>query len=191
MPCSRPLRRRGAGGGGTGIGGLMRTQRITVERVAAGSPPADHWPGASPPDYASAFSLRPPGSPRPALGWLRGALEGAPAPLRGILRLGWRLALRLRLAPSTEVSVLGWKVVKDSPQRTVIAAPSPLITCCNVLDVTEEAVQWTTFVSFRHPLARPVWALVAPVHHCFVPFGLRLAAARPGTGQAGPPAPAG
>ncbi|MFI0770221.1 DUF2867 domain-containing protein [Streptomyces sp. NPDC021218] len=128
--------------------------------------------------YASAFAL-----PVPRAGaltaeqWARAVFEGAPAPLRRFLVLGWTLGLGLRLGPRTSPRhVLGWAVSDAADHSLTLTARSPLVLTHNVVAVEDARVLWATFVRFDRPVGRPLWALAAPVHHRTVPRLLGRAA---------------
>ncbi|MBU3864365.1 DUF2867 domain-containing protein [Streptomyces sp. 4503] len=128
--------------------------------------------------YASAFAL-----PVPRAGsltaeqWARAVFEGAPAPLRRFLVLGWTLGLGLRLGPRTSPRhVLGWAVSDAADHSLTLTARSPLVLTHNVVAIEDARVLWATFVRFDRPVGRPLWALAAPVHHRTVPRLLGRAA---------------
>ncbi|GHG72492.1 DUF2867 domain-containing protein [Streptomyces griseocarneus] len=134
----------------------------------------------SKPHYASAFELPAPGAATSMTPeqWARAVFEGAPPPLRRVLSFGWRRALGLRMAPTSPQCVLGWHVAESGPRSVVLEARSPLMATRNTVLVREASVVWVTLVRFHRPLARPVWAVAAPVHHTVVPWLLKRALAR-------------
>ncbi|MFD0023910.1 DUF2867 domain-containing protein [Streptomyces sp. NPDC058382] len=131
--------------------------------------------------YASAFELpSAQARARTPEQWARAAFEGAPAPLRGMLVLGWRFALGLRLGPRPSPGhVLGWPVAETGPDAVALEARSGLITARNVVTVSATGVVWSTFVRYESRIARPVWAAIAPVHHLAIPYLLARANRRP------------
>ncbi|MFC1410088.1 hypothetical protein ACEZCY_12535 [Streptacidiphilus sp. N1-12] len=99
-----------------------RARRIEVP----GEIPGGGLPDA---DYASAFELTTPDARAltPAQ-WARGAFEGAPAPLRPVLLLGWTLVLGLRLGPRPSPDhVLGWPIRDAGPDSVTLEADSRLL----------------------------------------------------------------
>ncbi|MFF1924035.1 DUF2867 domain-containing protein [Streptomyces sp. NPDC058221] len=157
-----------------------RVHRVEVPQTAdaGGSEGGGGLVGAG---YASAFELTSPlAGTRTPEEWARAAFEDAPAPLRVVLVLGWRLALGLRLGPRPSPGhVLGWPVAETGPHGVVLEARSGLITARNVVTVSATGVVWSTFVRYERRIARPVWAVVAPVHHLVIPYVLARANRRP------------
>ncbi|MFG2628469.1 DUF2867 domain-containing protein [Streptomyces sp. NPDC048473] len=171
-----------------------RTRRVEVPRVAAAAE-EELAAGAG---YASAFELPVADArSRTPEQWARAVFEDAPVLLRGFLVLGWSLVLRIRLGPRPSPGhVLGWTVSDSAADSdtgrdagtgtdegpgsntTTLAAPSPLITTRNVAVVNASTVVWVTFVRFDRRIARPVWAMIAPIHHLAIPYLLRRAGRR-------------
>jgi len=133
--------------------------------------------------YMSAYELLTPnaGSATPEQ-WGRAAFEGAPAPVRGFLVLGWTQVLRLRMGPKpSSEHVLGWEMSGPLPgtdhdfDSLVLQARSGLVTAHNVVVVKGASVLWATAVQFRKPAGRLVWGLAQPVHQLAMPRLLRRA----------------
>jgi hypothetical protein len=97
--------------------------------------------------------------------WARATLEGAPRDTRRALRCGWS-ALGLRLGSTRdERLVLGWQVRRSTPDVALLGADSPLGLRGEVLFRSEpHALLFATFVQLRNPIARTIWAPVAPRH---------------------------
>ncbi|WP_041823585.1 hypothetical protein [Streptantibioticus cattleyicolor] len=129
---------------------------------------------------ASAFAL--PAAALPSLTpeeWARATFEGAPGPLRQVLRAGWTAGLGLRLGPgSSPRHVLGWPITGSGADAVTLEARSPLLTARNVVTVEGSRLVWATFVWFEKPAGRAVWSAAAPVHHRTVPYLLARAARR-------------
>jgi hypothetical protein len=105
--------------------------------------------------------------------WARATWEGAPTIVRWFQGLGWRFVLGLGLARGrSPTQVLGWRIVDDRPDTLTLEARSPLLAGHNVVIVRESTVLWTTLVRYEHPIARPIWRLVEPVHRIALPYTL-------------------
>jgi hypothetical protein len=131
-------------------------------------------------DYEDAFLLGTDG-PRSRTGeqWARAILEGAPATTRGALGWTW-LALGLHLGSTRDPRlVLGWEVRRSSPDFVLLAAGSRLGLEGEVLCKRQRhGVLAATFVQLRTPIARAVWAGVAPGHRQVVRHLLERAGER-------------
>jgi len=143
------------------------------------------------PDYTDSYRVRRPGAAeRSPEEWMRAALERAPWPLRTFIRVGWRAVLGFQLGPSGSVlHVLGWPIVGSGPEEVVLHQRSALIDARLRLRVSDDEIEWATWVRYEHTAARIVWAGVGPIHRRIVPYVLRRAVAqappvgpgRPGT----------
>jgi uncharacterized protein DUF2867 len=110
--------------------------------------------------------------------WARATFEGAPAAVRLVIVAGWRLALGLRLVPrGSPSSVLGWRILSNTPLAIVLATDSPLLTARLVVQVDGALVVHTTLVRLRNRLGRVVWTAATPIHQLTIPFLLNHAAA--------------
>lgn len=149
----------------------MLVQRIAVEPTDAVSP----LPRSG---YAAAFELgRAATDTRSPEQWARAAWEQAPAPVRWLLLVGWRIGLGLRLAPpGASAQVLGWAMTTTTGQAVVLDARSWLMSARNVVELRGTRVRWTTFVRFDRRPASTLWFLAAPVHHFTIRYLLRRAA---------------
>lgn len=129
-------------------------------------------------DYTSVFELAPAPIASPER-WARAVFEGAPTAYRLALRVGWRLGLRLRLAPAGDRgAVAGWTLTPPDPRAAALTSDGPLLTARNQVDLLDGSLTWTTVVGFRNRLGRVVWTLAAPIHHLTLPWLLRRAARR-------------
>lgn len=129
-------------------------------------------------DYTDRFTVEParPPASRTADAWMRSALEGAPPVLRGFVRFGWRVVLGFRLAPPRSPGhILGWRIVRATPERVVLEQRSRLLTAYLALHVTGPRLEWTTRVRYGRRPARAVWSVVRLVHVRVVPYVLRRA----------------
>ncbi|WP_036495518.1 DUF2867 domain-containing protein [Nocardia sp. BMG111209] len=150
----------------------QRVRRVSPSSTAVG----DGTPSA---DYVSAFELDPHGTRRTAEHWARSVFEHAPAVMRILLVLGWRLVLGLRLGPRPATGfVLGWHIASAEPEILVLESHSPFLTARNIVAASDSTVTWTTLVRFDRRIARPVWNIVRPVHELAIPYLLRRAAGR-------------
>lgn len=152
---------------------------MTVRRIELTEALRAHTPAGGA-DYASAFELDHPSAERHTpRDWARACFEQAPAGIRGFLVFGWRFGLGLRLGPRTgEQHVLGWPIAEDGEDSVTLRADSWLLAASNVVTVEAERVVWTTFVHYTNPAARPIWSVVARIHHRAIPFLLRRASRR-------------
>jgi hypothetical protein len=132
----------------------------------------------APADYAIACRLPEADSPgHDAEWWARATFAAIPAVLRPLIRIGWSLGLRLRLAAAGSPDhVLGWVIVDDEPATLTMSAPSPLIEATNTFLVDGTGVTWVTLVRYRTRLGRVLWSTAAPLHQLTMPLLLRRAA---------------
>jgi len=130
-------------------------------------------------DYEDAFVVEVgPARERTGEQWARAILEDAPASMRRALRSGW-LALGLRLGSTrSDRSVLGWQVRRSTPDFALLAASSRFGLEGEVLVKHQQhTLLVATFVQLENPIARTVWAGVAPGHRQVVRNLLEQAAA--------------
>jgi hypothetical protein len=132
-------------------------------------------------DYADAFELRSPEpDPRTAEQFARDALENAPGPVRGIVRLVHRHVLRFTLAPSSSPQhILGWTILASEPDLIQLQAVSPLLGRGVLVGRRVEPTRMvlTTYIFYTRPAAgRAVWAVVGPLHRAVAPYLLKRAA---------------
>jgi hypothetical protein len=157
----------------------MSTARVRRVEVPSAIDAGD---GLTAADYASAFALTT--SDAGALTaeqWARATWEGAPGFVRWVLRTGWTLVLGLRLGPRTSPKhILGWPIAASDPTSIALQACSRVITARNIVSVNDGGVTWITIVRFDRALARPMWAMTAPIHHLMIPY-LLTRASRPGS----------
>lgn len=135
-------------------------------------------------DYTDAFALATArAGDRTAEEWARAMLEDAPGSTRGALRRGWR-ALGLRLGPTADCDrVLGWPVRDRAPEHAVLTGDSLLGMRAELVFARErDTVLMATVLTLRHPLARAVWAFVAPRHRRIVRHLLEQAGRRAADG---------
>jgi hypothetical protein len=131
-------------------------------------------------DYEDAFLVET-GLARERTGeqWARAMLEDAPAGTRRTLRSTW-LALGLRLGSTRdERRVFGWEVRRNSPDFALLGANSLLGIRAEVLVKREDhSLLCASFLRHGNPIARVVWAGIAPGHRRAVPDLLTRAARR-------------
>lgn len=130
-------------------------------------------------DYSVAFRLAMPGADaQRAHLWAAAVFEGAPAPLRPVLVLGWRAGLGLRLGRPMRSAdfVLGWRTVLDRPEAAVLAAAGPLIEAANIVLVDNAGITWVTAVNYQRAAGRRLWSAIAPAHERSLPLLLTRAA---------------
>jgi hypothetical protein len=163
------------------FGGEMTNQnapRVARVPVLAGEPLI----GSDPYDYADVFEIRRPESdPRSAEEFARCALEEAPWPARGTVRIAHRHLLRLRLGPRSSTDHLfGWKILTSQPDVIHLEAVSPLPGRGAMVGRRRDPTRTvlTTYVFFTRPaLGRVLWAVAGPLHRRIAAYLLERAAA--------------
>ena len=131
-------------------------------------------------DYEDAFLVEAgPAQGRTGEQWARATLQDAPLLTRSLLLLGWSsLGLRLSSARSDRY-VLGWKVLRSTPDLALLAAGSRLGLSAQLLfERQRHTWLFCTFVQQENAIARAVWAGVEPVHRQVVPYVLEQASLR-------------
>jgi hypothetical protein len=73
-----------------------------------------------------------------------------------------------RTAPSPDY-VLGWKILSSSPAEIVIGVEGSLLTAQQVVEVQDGRVVHATVVRYKHPAARALWGVSAPIHVRTIP----------------------
>lgn len=136
--------------------------------------------GLADPDYASSFAADVPGAgTRSPEQWARSTLEGAPPALRWFVLIGWKVVLRLRLAPrGASGNIMGWTILTTTSDAITLEVSSGLVTARKVMRVDEDRLTLTTSVRYERALGRVLWSAIAPVHHRIEPLLLTLAASR-------------
>lgn len=147
-------------------------------RVRATSPPPGSAIDAAGHDFVCAYEIPvPAGDERSSEEWARAVWEGAPAPLRWFMIVGWRFVLRLRLGPRhSQDHILGWRIVDSDADETVCRLGSRSLEACNVFRRAEGTFVWSTFVSYERPAARVIWPPVSLIHRLLVRVSLRRGA---------------
>jgi hypothetical protein len=131
-------------------------------------------------DYEDAFLVKaPPAGGQSGEQWARATFEAAPEVLRRSLRRGWA-ALGLKLErEGAEGAILGWQLRHSGADFALLGADSRIGMPAELLFKPQgEALLFATFVQQRNPIARGVWAVVAPRHRQVVPALLGRAARR-------------
>lgn len=86
--------------------------------------------------------------------------------------------LLLRLGPSSPDHILGWRIASSTPDAVQAVAEGPLGSGVLVGRKTADTVVLTTYITYRRPASRVVWAIVMPVHRRVAPYLLARAARR-------------
>lgn len=117
------------------------------------------------PDYADNFEAGTGNASRTAEHWARAMFEGAPVGLRTFLIRTWPL-FGVRLGPAyTAGYVLGWRIVKNTPDYVVLQLRSAAgVTVRLVVQADGGTVLAGTFVRCEGLLGRVLWFAVAPIH---------------------------
>jgi hypothetical protein len=140
------------------------------------------------PDYSSAFAADvADADAQSAEHWARAILEGAPRFLGWFVFIGWKVVLRLRLAPRGAAgTIAGWTLTHEAtPALTTLEVGSSLVTARKVLRVDANRLTLTTYVWYQGTPGRVLWSAIAPVHHRIEPLLMTLAVSRrrAGTGD--------
>ena|SRR5579885_1680466 len=108
--------------------------------------------------------------------WARSAWEGASAPLRWFMVIGWKFVLGLRLGPRSSTDhMLGWRIVERTPELTVCQLDSSFLHATNSFRRSDGRLVWSTFVFYDRPIARVIWPPVSLIHRLLVRVSLRRA----------------
>jgi hypothetical protein len=150
-----------------------------VHRVAV--PPATRVLSTLPRiDYEDAFLLETGrAQDQSAEQWIRVILEDAPARTRRALRRGW-FGLGLGLGSTRDDRlVLGWEVRRSTPDFALLGASSRLGFEARVfLKRQRQSLLLGTLLRFKNPLARTVWAVLAPTHRRYEQHLLKMASSK-------------
>lgn len=116
-------------------------------------------------DYADTFEAGTGGVARSAEQWARAMFEGAPVGTRTFLVRTWPL-FGVRLGPlRTAEHVLGWRIVKNTPDFVVLQLRSAAgVTIRLVVQAGRDSVLAGTFVRCEGLPSRVLWFAVAPIH---------------------------
>jgi len=162
--------------------GLLRGTPFTPGRVreVAVPPAARRLSTLSRVDYEDAFLIDiGPARDRTPERWARVILEDAPITIRGALRSGWS-ALGLQLGSTrSERFVLGWEVRRSTPECVLLAGRSRIGLSAELLFKRQgRTLLYATLLQQQNPIARAVWAGVAPVHRSTVRYVLEQGSRR-------------
>jgi Protein of unknown function (DUF2867) len=134
-------------------------------------------------DYHDTFTVQVgDGASHSAERWIREVFEGAPAPVRSFLWLGWSMfGARLGPCPSP-THVMGWRIEENLPDHIRLVVEWAVGLRANlVLRTHASTVTLATFVRHHRWASRILWTAVVPVHH----LTLRYLLARAARGGAG------
>jgi hypothetical protein len=123
-------------------------------------------------DYEDAFLVEAgPSHGRTGEQWARAMLEDAPIMMRRKLRWGW-FALGLTLGSTgSDRLVLGWEVRRSTPDFALLASGSRVGLPAELLfERRQHTLLFVTFVQQQNPIARAMWAAVAPRHRQVVRY---------------------
>lgn len=130
-------------------------------------------------DFACAYEVTiATGDQRTSEQWARDIWEGAAAPLRWFMIIGWRFVLGLRLGPltSSPEHILGWRIVANGADEVVCRLGSGSLDAGNVFQRVDGTFVWSTFVVYKRRRARVVWPPVSLIHRLLVRISLQRAA---------------
>jgi hypothetical protein len=141
--------------------------------------PSEPLAGRDMHDYADCFEVPlSADDDRTAEQVFRAGLEGAPSGLRRLIVVAHRHVLRLRLGPaSSPTHILGWQIISNEPDAIQLEASGPLARGVLVAQRSPApSAVLHTFVYYRRPYARAIWAFTAPVHRAIARYLLKRAA---------------
>jgi hypothetical protein len=120
-------------------------------------------------DYADSFQVKADNAARSAEQWARAMFEGAPVGLRTFLVRTWPL-FGVRLGPLHSAGyVLGWRILKSTPDFVVLQASSGAgVTVRLVVMADGATVLAGTFVRCKGLFGRAVWFGIAPIYRLVV-----------------------
>ena len=128
----------------------------------------------NPPDYSDAFEVPTSSTDtRTPEQWWRAVFAGAPRPVLLFLLLVWRGVLGLRLGPR------GRGIASTEPDAVRLELHSVFMTFQRLRRVVNSMAVLTTNVYYTRRLARPLWAVVGPIHRRMIPYLLVGAASFP------------
>jgi hypothetical protein len=131
-------------------------------------------------DYEECFVLDvDAGEERSGEQWARAMVEDSH--IRSALTWSW-FALGLKLgSPRSDRLVLGWELRRSTPGYALLGAGSRIGMPAELLFKPErDRLLFATFVQHKNPVARALWAAVAPRHRRVVRHLLRQARSSPG-----------
>ena len=146
---------------------MTTTAQPRAVRVAPPAGALSFLPGA---DYADAFTVAAAGA-APARRWAVACLAGgAELPRRVFGTVVWHGVLGFDLAaPGTPDTLVGWRVVEDTPNLFVLRCDGRLMDGAMVFARSGDAVTWTTALRYRSALAPRIWALAQHAHRALAP----------------------
>ena len=151
----------------------LRTEQSRARRCKVAETPAP------PSDYADAFEVTvDEADDRTAEEIVRTGLSRvAPARFSALL-MAHRHVLGFRLGPATSSDhVMGWRVVTSEPGLCRLEADGPLMAGTMIARRVDPVTsRLTTFVRYRHPAARIIWAICGPIHRRAAPQLMELSA---------------
>jgi hypothetical protein len=128
------------------------------------------------PAYVDAFDIDLETPAPSAEVWGRSVFEGAPAAVRRLIVIGWRLGLGLRLGPRTPEHVLGWRITALGATSLTLEQESWMLSAQVVCWTSEKRSMQATFVRYDSSLGRWLWPPLSALHRFIVAYLLRRAA---------------
>jgi hypothetical protein len=151
----------------------LQTDRLSARRCEVTETPAPRS------NYADAFEVTVDESDaRTAEEVMRTGLSKV-APVRfSALLMAHRHMLGFRLGPASAPDhAMGWRVVTSEPDLCRLEADGPRMAGTMVLRrVDPVTMRLTTFVRYRQPIARIIWAIAGPIHRRAAPQLMELSA---------------
>jgi hypothetical protein len=111
--------------------------------------------------------------------WARVILEDAPITLRRALQSGWFALGLQRSSARPERSVLGWEVLRSTPEHVLLVGSSRIgLSAELLLKRQQHRLLYATLLQQQNLVARAVWAGVAPIHRPIVRYVLEQGSRR-------------
>jgi hypothetical protein len=127
-------------------------------------------------DYQDAFAVRSP-APLTTDQWARLLIDGAPPVLRRLIYRVHKHLLGLRVEPAGSPNhLLGWELHGHGTDAVALAVDGGVITPRIVLSRSDGQVVAATLIRFDRLAARPIWAVVGPLHRAVARYLLGHAA---------------
>jgi hypothetical protein len=151
----------------------LQTDRLSARRCEVTESPAPLS------DYADAFEVTvDEADTRTAEEVMRTGLSRVAPSRFSALLMAHRHLLGFRLGPpSAPDHVMGWRVVTSEPDQCRLEADGPVMAGTMVMRRADPVtMRLTTFVRYRQPLARIIWAFAGPIHRRAAPQLMELSA---------------
>ncbi|MGB8406483.1 MAG: hypothetical protein WCE30_20705 [Mycobacterium sp.] len=141
--------------------------RVVTMPLAAADFPTDYW---------DSFHIHSGAGSRPAREWARLCLRGAETANRAFSRIAWQGLLGFHLAArGTNGTLVGWRILVDTPTQFVLDADGSRMAGRMVFAVSDTDVEWTTMLHYHSTTGRLLWAIAGTAHRALAPACLNRA----------------